>query len=238
MSEIDRSAALDRAFGYPYAAPTHDYIFRSGTIEPLQDDAPLDGRTPVLAIGSNRAPEQLTRKFGTGSDAIIPVTWTTVADHDVVYSAHIAGYGSLPATIHRSPGTRVQAAVTWLTTAQVDRMHETERVGFAYDFFPLDVDIVLNRTGRRIEEPVGCYVSLGGALALDGEPVALAEVPAEGRNFQELGQREKLGVVHARFGAGGSLEEWVIDHLGDRALPRRLALYARMRAHTLPYPKR
>ena len=237
MTVTDRTAALDRAFGYPYAAPAHDFVFRAGTVVPLVDDSPLKGRTPVLAIGSNRAPEQLARKFGTGPDAVIPVTWTTVADHDVVYSAHIAGYGSLPATVHRSPGTKVQAAVTWLTGHQVARMHETERVGVAYDFFPLGVDIVLERTGRRIEEPVGCYVSLGGALALDGAPIALAEVPAEGRRFQALGQREKLGVVHARFGAGGSLEQWVIDHLGDLALPRRLALYARMREHTLPYEK-
>src|SRR3546814_20831446 len=69
-----------------------------------------------------------SRKFGhlAGAASAIPVTRTWLGDHDVVYSAHVTRYGSLSATLHRAPGTRVQVYVTWLTEAQLPRMHETE----------------------------------------------------------------------------------------------------------------
>src|SRR3546814_11083724 len=88
----------------------------------------MAGRVPVIAHGSNRAPEQLHRKFGhlAGAASAIPVTRTWPGDHDVVYSAHVPRYGSLSATLHRAPGTRVQVYVTWLTHTQPPPMPETE----------------------------------------------------------------------------------------------------------------
>ena len=124
-------ALLRLAKGYPYAAPDGSYLYRDG--ESLALTGPLDpaltsGRVPVIAHGSNRAPEQIHRKFGhlKGTASEIPVTRAWLSDHDVVYSAHMTRYGSISATLHEAPGTRVQVYVTRLTEAQLPRMLETE----------------------------------------------------------------------------------------------------------------
>lgn len=124
-------ALLRLAKGYPYAAPAGSYLYRDGASRALSGALDPDltaGRVPVIAHGSNRAPEQLHRKFGhlEGAASEIPVTRAWLADHDVVYSAHMTRYGSISATLHEAPGTRVQVYVTWLTEAQLPRMHETE----------------------------------------------------------------------------------------------------------------
>lgn len=54
-------------------------------------------RTPVLAIGSNGAPEQLGRKFQPSrfpTGVVIPVLKAVLWDFDVVYAPVIAAYGS------------------------------------------------------------------------------------------------------------------------------------------------
>jgi hypothetical protein len=53
-----------RALDYPYSYPAYDFVLDNGSVTPLQDRKSLEGRIPVLAIGSNRSPEQLLRKFG------------------------------------------------------------------------------------------------------------------------------------------------------------------------------
>ena len=53
-----------RALNYPYSYPAYDFVLDNGSAAPLQDRRSLEGRIPVLAIGSNRSPEQLLRKFG------------------------------------------------------------------------------------------------------------------------------------------------------------------------------
>jgi hypothetical protein len=224
--------AIQRALAYPYAAPAGDYLFTGGAAGPLPPGLDLTGRTPVLAVGSNRAPEQLRRKFGDA--AAVPVTWARLRGFDVVYSAHMAGYGAIPATLHPSPGTVVTVALTWLDEAQLTRMHETEAVGVSYDygsFRSLEIDVGPGRAA----ESVGCYITKRGALRLDGAPVALAEIAASGRRFSARRQPEKLARVHARFGAGESFEDWLAGHIGSadrrRALVARLAETAELFAH-------
>ena len=68
----DRQAALARARGYPYAIPDRSYHWRGGQVSEF-DAVKSAGRTPVLAVGSNQSPEQLTRKFGHLDDWEIPV---------------------------------------------------------------------------------------------------------------------------------------------------------------------
>ena len=121
---------LKRALGYPYSFPDRDFVLSNGDIQDLEDDSILSGRKPVLAVGSNRSPEQLLRKFG--SDNLVPVTHAELSDYDVVYSAHIASYGSIPATLNASPGTIVNVCLTWLSSPQLSRMHETESLGVSY----------------------------------------------------------------------------------------------------------
>ena len=87
---------LALAKSYPFAAPTQSYLFRNGAAAPSDPalSAPdcYDGRTAVIAHGSNRSPDQLLRKFGASAE--IPVTRAWLADYDVVFSAHVIGYGS------------------------------------------------------------------------------------------------------------------------------------------------
>ena len=62
--ESDRLAL---AKGYPFPAPAASFLFAEGDHRPLipadaADQGLFAGRTPVVAHGSNRSPEQLARK--------------------------------------------------------------------------------------------------------------------------------------------------------------------------------
>ena len=125
---------LALAKSYPFAAPGQSYLFRDGAAAPSDPalSAPelYDGRTAVIAHGSNRAPDQLLRKFGAGAE--IPVIRAWLADYDVVFSAHVTSYGSIAANLQHAPGVRACVFVTWLTAGQLTRMHETELGGENY----------------------------------------------------------------------------------------------------------
>lgn len=234
MTIGDDDSRLARAYGYPYPAPDHDFVFHAGKVQSLEGSEELGGRQPVIAVGSNRAPEQLARKFGSGAEARIPVTWAWMHGYDVVYCAHLAGYGSVPATLHVSPETEVRVAVTWLTEAQLDRMHETENVGVSYVYgtFPQEsVDLGAGRPSMR----AGCYITKRGALALDGEPIALAEVEARRRRYRSLSQQAKLALLHGLFGDHPEEAAWVLSLLGEENSPRRNALTERLSAQTIAF---
>ena len=84
----EREAELLRlAKSYPYEAPRVSYLFAQGAARPLtnydHDRRLFDGRVPVIAHGSNRAPAQLARKYGAAAE--IPVSLGWLAEHDVVY---------------------------------------------------------------------------------------------------------------------------------------------------------
>lgn len=216
---MTRDPAIARALCYPYPAPTDDFVFRDGVVEAFDAGISLMGRVPVLAVGSNRAPEQLRRKFG--DKAVVPVTTARLQDHDVVYSAHMASYGSIPATLSQSPGTRVDVSLTWLTHDQLERMHETEAIGVNYDYGVAE-DLAIDIGAGRPEVPIGCYLGRRGALAPSGAPIALHKVKATGRAFTSAAQCEMLARVHAEFGRGAAFEDWLNALIGDRDARARL----------------
>lgn len=234
MSISLENQRLRRAYGYPYPAPEGDFLFTRGQAEPFDDGVDLSSRQPVIAVGSNRAPEQLRRKFGDGAGSEIPVTWGWMHDYDVVYCAHLAGYGSVPATLHASPGTEVRVAVTWLTEPQLERMHETENVGESYVYGTFD-DGVIDLGAGRPSARAGCYITRRGALALDGAPVALAEIEARNRRFASLAQAAKLALLHERFGDRPDLEDWILSLLDEENLERRRSLSQKMSGATLAF---
>ncbi|WP_420403166.1 hypothetical protein [Nisaea sp.] len=225
---------LRRAYGYPYIAPDRDFLFLRGDAAPFDAGVDLSSRQPVIAVGSNRAPEQLRRKFGDGPESEIPVTWGWMHGYDVVYCAHVAGYGSVPATLHSSPGTDVRVAVTWLTAAQLERMHETENVGESYVYGTFEEAAVDLGSGRPAV-PAGCYITRRGALALDGVPVALTEIEARNRRFASLAQVEKLALLYERHGDRPGLEEWILSLLGDENHARRSGLAAALSESTVAF---
>jgi hypothetical protein len=225
---------LQLAKSYPYEAPRDSYLFAQGTTRPLTDhdhDRRLfDGRVPVIAHGSNRAPAQLARKYGAGAE--IPVSLGWLAEHDVVYSAHMTRYGAIASTLHHAPGVRARVAITWLDTNQLDRMHETEG-SETYSFGHLR-RIALHLedgSGARLTE-AGVYQGNKGCLADDRGPVGLAAVTAEGRPHKALHQEAALDLVRARHRPGMTLDQMILEAVGDRE--RRQALVQDMAAHALP----
>ena len=211
-------ASIDRALAYPYAAHDRDYLFENGTVTDLSPTIDLTGLTPVAAVGSNRAPEQLARKFD-GMDVSIPVTRLTARDVDVVHAAHMARYGAIPATLAPSPGTEAELWITWLDATALDHMDRTESIGVNYD----RVTLVLSAAPghRPAPERVVVYAARRGLLAIDAAPVALAAVPARGRRFAALHQHEVLSQLHQWHGPRESFETWLADHIGDPGQPRR-----------------
>jgi hypothetical protein len=222
-------ALLRLAKGYPYAAPAGSYLYRDGTGAALSgalDAALTAGRVPVIAHGSNRALEQLHRKFGhlNGPESEIPVTRAWLAGHDVVYSAHMTRYGSISSTLHEAPGTRVQVFVSWLTEAQLPRMHETE-VGAGNYGYGRMAGIELTVEGGPALTEAFAYLAVHGCLAdpdKAGKPLALAAVPAENRLHRAVDQEAALGVLHQAHHADLTLDAMILAHIKDVALRRRL----------------
>ncbi len=223
-----------RAREYPYPAPPGDCIWIDGRLAPLAglDDSaiasalravgadPDSRRTPVLAIGSNRAPAQLARKFADfPSPCAVVVARAALKDFDVVYGAGIAGYGAVGgATLAHSRGARVEVWATWLDDAQLRRMHETEGLAAGvYGFLRLKQVDLSFRAGPRWNSAFA-YVQSRGAFNLGGAPVALAEVPASGRRFQALRQGQVQAALRDHFAPGASIDSFIAENLERPAI--------------------
>jgi len=213
---------LERALGYPYFIPKSSYIYHAPhyTVLGANTELPsLKQRTPVLAIGSNQSPEQLARKFpydkNKNAQHIIPVTKAYLDNFDTVYSPHIAGYGSVPATLHPSPGTTVTLFVNWLNQSQLEDMHETELAAANYSFGELkNIHLEIDRIG--LKKSVFYYHGTRGALALDGEPIALSTVDAKNRRLKTMDQHQINALVQQRFRPHLSHREFLTQLITDQ----------------------
>jgi len=229
LSADEADAVVRRAVEYPYAAPAHSYLYDAsapGLWRPLPaDPSLLEGRTPVLAAGSNRAPERLAQKFQTlFPGAKIPVTRAHLAGFDSVYCAHVTSYGSVPATLHPSAGTTVTLHLTWLDEDELACMHETEQPGVNYHFVRLrNLDLALDDGGVRLDAAYA-YLSVHGAALVDGAPVALAAVPARNRRFAARDQAVMLAALAAEAAPGVDVQTFIRAVVG--LAPERQALRA------------
>jgi hypothetical protein len=209
-----RHDLVGRALLYPYNVPSYGYLFDAGYVTPIEG-ADFAGRVPVLAYGSNAAPEQLIRKFGTEKGVRIPVSRASATGIDVVFAALFSGYGAVPATIHDSPGTEIFIHATWLTAEQLEVMHVTEGRGevYLYGRFPRDRVSI-----RDAPEPEEVFVYVAGAGALGPEPAALENVPAANRTFPEAGQRDVQREVRGRLAPDVGLYDFVLTNVRNDAL--------------------
>ena len=208
---------------YPFPVPGRSYVFRNGTPHDL-DDHGFDrtGRTPVLAAGSNQSHEQLARKYSVLPGHVeIPIQRGLLDDFDSVYAAHLADYGSVPSTFHPSLGTRVTTYVLWLDDAQLNRMHETER-NYTYD--RLDgIRVEIEGVGEIIDRAFA-YTAVVGCLNVNGAPVALAEISAEGRTLRAMSQPDMLDHVRGRLDPDVHLDTFIQAHIEGEALRRERTL--------------
>jgi hypothetical protein len=197
---------ISRALGYPYPYPTYDFIIDKGSLNRLEDRDCLEGRVPVLAIGSNKSPEQLLRKFG--HQDFLPVTFVKLCDYDVVYAAHMASYGSIPAILTASPGTIIEIAVTWLSKLQLEHMHKTEAIGVNYDYGIAKALKIISDYDYENQE-MGCYLGRRGCLSVKGDIIALTEIIATNRVFKEFKQSEILKEIYSNVSEGEPFEAWL-----------------------------
>ena len=211
-------AVVRRALDYPYTAPPHSYLYDAGA-PGWQRALPLDPkhferRTPVLAAGSNRAPERLAQKFQRSfPNAKIPVTHAQLTAFDSVYCAHVTSYGSVPATLHPSPGTTVMLHITWLTDEELACMHETEQPGVNYHFARMAGLDLLVDGGARLDVAYA-YLSAHGALIDEGAPVALAAISATNRRFPVRDQSSMLTGLSTKLAPGVAVHDFIRGVVG------------------------
>jgi hypothetical protein len=210
----ERSDVVERAAGYPYEAPWEPFIqLRHETLATDEIEIDRDERTAMLAYGSNAAPEVLARKLALSDQPVLVVpAW--LDDFDVVYSAHISPYGAVPATLQRSPGTRVRVHLVYMTEAQVGLVSATEP---NYESALVEGAVCHLDDGETIVGPAA-YLSRHGCLLEDGSEVALAAVEATGRAFPQLAERDLLERLRARFCPDDTLETFVLANVTDPAL--------------------
>ena len=226
---------VERALSYPYDLPREAYVLIDGDVcgfgadgrslaatrisgdgngERLADlladvGEPLHQRIPVVGYGSNAAPSQLRRKFADAAPGcVIPVLKACLRGFDVVYSAHVSVYGAIPATLCPRPGTTVEGVVTLLSPAQADTMLRTEGGNYSVEAF--DPEVIESAVVLGLQNAPRVYVSKYGALALEGQPVALSAVRASGRTLAELSEAQMLERVVEEIGPSLSVEEFIV----------------------------
>ncbi|MFK7963959.1 MAG: hypothetical protein AB8C46_08335 [Burkholderiaceae bacterium] len=198
---VDRPGVA-RALAYPYGRPPRSFLFSAGeatelTVETMSAFSRQERQalTPVLAVGSNASPEQLRRKYGQAADVRIPVTLGWLSGADIAYCAYMTGYGSVPATLFQSAGVRVPLGITWLPPHELSRMHGTEAVGTHTDFGAVRLDRLALSASLALPDAecpheVFTYCSRLGLVAINDEPVGLAELGATGRTGLALTQQQ------------------------------------------------
>ncbi len=139
---------------------------------------------------------------------------------DVVFGAHVARYGAITSTLASADGCRVRVAATWLTTAQLELMHATERMNYTYGLLPDDA--FRPETGPD-PDAVAVYVGNYGPLRLDGSAVAFAAIEAEGRPHPALLQRDLQQRLLADLAPGRSLPDAILERIEDAAIRKDFA---------------
>ena len=232
----DPAALLALGRDYPYAAPAQSYLFRDGRVEMPDGDAwatvDFADRTAVLAHGSNRSPDQLARKFmdpAYRGDTAVPVVYGWLADYDVVYAAHVARYGAVTSTLFHAPGVQARVGVTWLAAEQLAYMHETERMNYSYGRLPPG-----SFRPEAGPAPASLYAYIGnhGPFLLDGRPIGLAAVEAEGRPWPARRQDEMQNFLAKLFHPGEAWEALIMLRIAEPE--QRRAFEARLRSAVSP----
>lgn len=171
---------LARALGYPFDIPEHSFVYENGEVRAFEDASERDGRIPVIACGSNRAPKQIAWKYRAEENSKIPVERAWLADFDVVHVAHLTHYGSVAATLQHVGAMRVEVSINWLTEDQLTLMHETESIGSHYHYARLDKIDLDAEIGGRLDSAFA-YATILGCLSVSGNLAGLAAVRAEGQ---------------------------------------------------------
>jgi hypothetical protein len=220
---------------YPFDVPTSPYMWDRGQVSQLTlfDEGDSAGRIPVLAIGSNASPRQLSRKFYRkvaqleAQEGRILVVKVVVRGIDIVHSAHLSGYGSLPVTVTDVDCAKASVFLTWLTPHQFDLMNESERLGTKYQIRQFDNV----RQGDRYLSGVYCYESTVGPAVLGGEVLALEGAQTVGSPLRRGSQADAWTLLAAEMGLGDGYS-LVRQAQSDSEVRTRVEQY--LASHRLP----
>lgn len=146
--------------------------------------APVAGRVPVLAYGSNACPAKvdwLRATLGlTGPAVVLRARCTGVA---AVWAARLrARDGQRPATLAAEPGRAEWHAVWLATPAQVATLDRCEGRGSRYRLVRLDSGVIRAEDGTDLAGTLA-YTAAGdlrAPLLVGGRPVRCADVPQAG----------------------------------------------------------
>ncbi|MDC0073770.1 hypothetical protein OAK17_02830, partial [Alphaproteobacteria bacterium] len=161
------------AKSYPYSRPKGSYLLESNRIIELKGrvlEGNFDKYIPVLAYGSNAAPDQLRRKLKK-INSPLAVLSASIRDFDVVYAGKFSNYGSIPATLAPSKGTVLQVSVVLLNKSQLSLIHKTELPDYVYG--KLNKPILIDRIGFR--ENINTYFFNQG-YQVDGHYISYDEI--------------------------------------------------------------
>lgn len=213
----ERSEVVRRALEYPYSIPSASYVLAGGrAVAPEEVDVELSERLPLLAYGSNATPEVLSQKLAASVDSV-PVLRVTLRDFDVVYSAHVSRYGTVPATLLRSAATEVSTFLAYLTPDQLALLSPTEPNYLLATLIAPHCAV----DGADPPERLRAYLSRHGCLRLDGSAVALEAIEARGRTFPARTEPEVLEHVRRLLGDRRELREFALACATDRDLRGR-----------------
>ena len=199
----------------------------------------IEHAVALIAAGSNGSAVQLARKWRQRRSAPpILIAPARISGAVSVYSAHLARYGSVPATMHRPVGAPREGAhrdaatadlpVLFLPAEELGHMNATEALGVNYVLAAPD-GVTAEIGPVSVAGPLA-YVSKRGALALDGDPVLLPETGGHTTGYRPAGQREMIARVQRHAGDEGLLEDFIARIIADEAARKAIV-------ETLPDPR-
>ena len=212
----DRSVRLARARGYPYSYPGHSFVWLNDEVTEFNFKE-TNGRTAVLAVGSNRAPSRLAQKFLGVNDSSIPVQCAWLKDFDIVYAAQLSSYGAVPAMLQRAPGVTVELAITWLNDEQLEIMHATEG---GYYYAEIEGINLTCDDGTQMDS-VKLYVGCDGHLMHKQKPIALLDIRVQDRLYPAYNTAEVLQIINRRVAHDLQHDDFVLRVIEDTNFRRR-----------------
>ena len=207
------AAAVAHALAYPFGIPSGSYLLAGGQAVALNGASrDADGRAAVLAFGANASPAALAAKLGDRAvSASVPVVAGELRGFDVVHSAHVSPYGSIPGALQHSPGAVASVHGGELLGQKVDDVHRSEP---NYVFARLwGIDLRLEG-GERLDS-VHAYVSRHGCLRLEGAHVGVAAIPVRERAWRALDQPAMLAAARDALAPGDDLDNFVLAQATD-----------------------
>ena len=185
-------------------------------------------RIPVLASGSNAAPAQLGRKYRDHPE-IGPILVQEVEIEGLasVYSAHVARYGSVAATLLPCPSFAARLHLLFVPPDGFAHLNRTESVGGNYLVAALDC---CPATVAGASIPPLAYLSRRGPARFDGHPRRLPGTGDGDGAYEEATQEEIQRRLHALMEEVADLPGFVTRLIGDAAY--RAAATERLAATT------